>query len=137
MKMTKAIREYIEEQVEIRIDGMAAEQMELLKAEADAAAEAWHEALEAIRAETDAKLAALAAEHNYTYIDRYSKKAMMPYVYDFHCTATNYLPAVKAYEEFKQKVTAKRTAAIKDIIVSMELGGTKAELLEMIAKLSF
>ena len=40
-----------------------------------------------------------------------------------------------AYEEASNKVKAKRETALKNILVSLELGGTKQELMEMLANL--
>ena len=40
-----------------------------------------------------------------------------------------------AYEEVSNKVKAKRETALKNILVSLELGGTKKELMEMLANL--
>ena len=40
-----------------------------------------------------------------------------------------------AYEEVSKGVKAKRETALKNILVSLELGGTKKELMEMLANL--
>lgn len=40
-----------------------------------------------------------------------------------------------AYEEVSNEVKAKRETALKNILVSLELGGTKKELMEMLANL--
>ena len=40
-----------------------------------------------------------------------------------------------AYEEVSNAVKAKRETALKNILVSLELGGTKKELMEMLANL--
>ena len=40
-----------------------------------------------------------------------------------------------AYEEVSNEVKAKRERAIKDILVSLELGGTKKTLMDMLANL--
>lgn len=40
-----------------------------------------------------------------------------------------------AYEEVRDEVEAKRETALKNILVSLELGGTKKELMEMLANL--
>ena len=57
MKMTKTIREFIEEQVTERVESNA-KLIELREA-ADAACNRWNNALEAVRKEFDAKLAEL------------------------------------------------------------------------------
>ena len=40
-----------------------------------------------------------------------------------------------SYEEVSNEVKAKRETALKNILVSLELGGTKKELMEMLANL--
>lgn len=136
MKMTKAIREFIEEQVTERAEGANNTRLTELRDAADAARERWQNALEMARKEFDAKLAELGAAHGLAYIG-YSGKPADPQIDGFRCTDYRYLPAVKAYDEYKAQLNSKRARAIKDIIVSMELGGTKAELMEMISKLEF
>ena len=49
---------------------------------------------------------------------------------------TGIINTVRAdYEEISNKVKAKRETALKNILVSLELGGTKKELMEMLANL--
>ena len=134
MKMTKAIREFIEEQVTERAESNA-KLIELREA-ADAACNRWNNALEAARKEFDAKLAELGATHGLAYTDYYGNPAN-PQISSFRNADCRYLPEVKAYDEYRAQLNSKRDRAIKDIIVSMELGGTKKELMEMIAALEF
>lgn len=134
MKMTKAIREFIKEQVTERAESNA-KLIELREA-ADAASERWDNAKEAARKEFDAKLAELGATYGLAYIDYYGKP-VNPQITGFQYVDCRYLPEVKAYNEYRAQLNNKRDRAIKDIIVSMELGGTKAELMEMIAALEF
>ena len=134
MKMTKTIREFIEEQVTERVESNA-KLIELREA-ADAACNRWNNVLEAARKEFDAKLAELGATHGLAYTDYYGNPAN-PQISSFRNADCRYLPEVKAYDEYRAQLNSKRDRAIKDIIVSMELGGTKAELMEMIAALEF
>ena len=134
MKMTKTIREFIEEQVTERAESNA-KLIELREA-ADAACNRWNNALEAVRKEFDAKLAELGATHGLAYTDYYGNPTN-PQISSFRNTDCRYLPEVKAYDEYRAQLNSKRDRAIKDIIVSMELGGTKKELMEMIAALEF
>ena len=136
MKMTKAIREFIEEQVTERAEGTSNTRLTELREAADAARECWNNVLKAARKEFDAKLAELSAAHGFTCTD-YSGKPVNPQIGGFSYTDGRYLPEVKAYNEYKAQLDSKRDRAIKDIIVSMELGGTKKELMEMIAALEF
>ena len=134
MKMTKAIREFIEEQVTERAESNA-KLIELREA-ADVARDSWNNAKEAARKEFNAKLAELGAAHGLAYTDYYGNPAD-PQISSFRNADCRYLPEVKAYDEYKAQLDNKRDRAIKDIIVSMELGGTKKELMEMIAALEF
>lgn len=134
MKMTKTIREFIEEQVTERAESNA--KLIELRETADAARDSWNNAKEAARKEFDAKLAELGAAHGLACIDCYGKP-VNPQITGFQYADCRYLPEVKAYNEYKAQLDSKCDRAIKDIIVSMELGGTKKELMEMIAALEF
>ena len=136
MKMTKAIREFIEEQVTERAEGASNTKLTELREAADVACNRWNGALEAVQKEFDAKLAELGAAYGLTCTDYYGNPAK-PQVGNFRNTDCRYLPEVKAYNEYKAQLDHKRDRAIKDIIVSMELGGTKKELMEMIVALEF
>ena len=134
MKMTKTIREFIEEKVTERAESNA--KLIELRETADAACNRWNNALEAARKEFDAKLAELGATHGLAYTDYYGNPAN-PQISSFRNADCRYLLEVKAYDEYRAQLNSKRDRAIKDIIVSMELGGTKKELMEMIAALEF
>ena len=134
MKMTKTIREFIEEQVTERAENDA--KLNELREAADTACNRWNNALEAARKEFDTKLAELGATHGLAYTDYYGNHAD-PQISNFRNADCRYLPEVKAYDEYRAQLNNKRDRAIKDIIVSMELGGTKAELMEMIETLKF
>ena len=136
MKMTKAIREFIEEQVTERAESASNTQLTELREAADAACNRWNSALEAARKEFDAKLAELGAAYGLARTDYYGNPAD-PQIGYFKNTDCRYLPEVKAYDEYRTQLDNKRNRAIKDIIVSMELGGTKKELMEMIEALEF
>lgn len=136
MKMTKAIREFIEEQVTERAESASNTQLTELREAADAACNRWNSALEAARKEFNAKLAELGAAHGLACIDYYGKP-VNPQITGFQYADRRYLPEVKAYDEYRAQLDSKRDRAIKDIIVSMELGGTKKELMEMIEALEF
>ena len=136
MKMTKAILEFIEEQVTERAESASNTQLTELREAADAACNRWNSALEAARKEFNAKLAELGAAHGLACIDYYGKP-VNPQITGFQYADRRYLPEVKAYDEYRAQLDNKRDRAIKDIIVSMELGGTKKELMEMIEALEF
>ena len=134
MKMTKAIREFIEEQVTERAENDA--KLNELREAADAARKRWDDVLKEAKKEFNAKLAELGEAYGLVY-QTYSGEVVHPQIYSFQYVESRYLPEVKAYNEYKAQLNNKRDRAIKDIIVSMELGGTKKELMEMIETLKF
>ena len=134
MKMTKAIREFIEEQVTERAKSDA--KLNELREAADAARKRWDDVLKDMKEEFNAKLAELGKAHGLV-CQTYSGNVVYPQIYSFQYVDGRYLPEVKAYDEYRAQLNSKRDRAIKDIIVSMELGGTKKELMEMIAALEF
>ena len=136
MKMTKAIREFIEEQVAEAANTSTDATLAKLKAEADDATQRWNDALEAKREQFNTELAFLAKDFGYAYVG-YNGKEYLPHTCGFDSCHAQYLPAVKAYNEAKAEIKRKIDKSIKDIVVSMELGGTKKELMEMISKLEF
>ena len=134
MKMTKAIREFIEEQVTERADNDA--KLNELREAADTARKRWDDVLKETKKEFNAKLAELGETYGLVY-QTYSGEVVHPQIYSFQYVESRYLPEVKAYDEYRAQLNNKRDRAIKDIIVSMELGGTKKELMEMIETLKF
>lgn len=134
MKMTKAIREFIEEQVTERAKNDA--KLNELREAADTARKRWDDVLKEAKKEFNAKLAELGEAYGLVY-QTYSGEVVHPQIYSFQYVESRYLPEVKAYDEYRAQLNNKRDRAIKDIIVSMELGGTKKELMEMIESLKF
>ena len=134
MKMTKAIREFIEEQVTERAESDA--KLNELREAADTARKRWDDVLKETKKEFNAKLAELGEAYGLVY-QTYSGEVVHPQIYSFQYVESRYLPEIKAYDEYRAQLNNKRDRAIKDIIVSMELGGTKKELMEMIETLKF
>ena len=134
MKMTKAIREFIEEQVTERAENDA--KLNELREAADTARKRWDDVLKEAKKEFNTKLAELGEAYGLVY-QTYSGEVVHPQIYSFQYVESRYLPEVKAYDEYRAQLNNKRDRAIKDIIVSMELGGTKKELMEMIETLKF
>ena len=135
MKMTKTIREFIEEQVADRMEAATANHLRELEERAKKAREKWNAQLEITKQEFTAKLAEMAESFGYKYV-RYDGIPHLPSV-SFSCVDYHHLPEVKELENYCRELDKKKDKAVKDIIVSMELGGTKKELLEMIAALEF
>ena len=134
MKMTKAIREFIEEQVTERAESDT--KLNELREAADTARKRWDDVLKEAKEEFNTKLAELGEAYGLVY-QTYSGEVVHPQIYSFQYVDSRYLPEVKAYNEYRAQLNNKCDRVIKDIIVSMELGGTKKELMEMIETLKF
>ena len=134
MKVTKIVRDFVEEKVNEKYplpveptEAIEQEREELVHRVAEAMAAA-SEFLAAKLRELDIVYPATVARLKITSFNRINSNN--------NCTYADYIRPIRdAYLEEKAKVEAKRAKAQKDILVSLELGGTKAELLEMLANL--
>lgn len=134
MKVTKIVRDFVEEKVNEKYplpveptEAIEQEREELAHRVAEAMAAA-SEFLAAKLRELDIVYPATVARIKITSFNRINNNN--------NCTYADYIRPIRdAYLEEKAKVEAKRAKAQKDILVSLELGGTKAELLEMLANL--
>lgn len=134
MKVTKIVRDFVEEKVNEKYplpvepkEAIELEGKELNNRVAEAMAAA-SEVLTAKLHELGVVYPATVARMKITSFNRVSDNGA--------CTYADYIRPIRdAYREEKVKVEAKRAKAQKDILVSLELGGTKAELLEMLANL--
>ena len=134
MKVTKIVRDFVEEKVNEKYP-LPVEPVEAIELERE---ELDHRVAEAMAAASEvltAKLHELGVVYpaeitrmEVTSFNRISDKRGRTY-------AEYIRPIRDAYLEEKAEVEAKRAKAQKDILVSLELGGTKAELLEMLANL--
>lgn len=127
MKVTKAIRDYIEEQVYYKADNC--ERFVGLKENSEKAMSEFEKDMDALSNKITEEMKKIAAKYSLRLRDGYK----------YHCSDTmKYdLPAVKEYDEARREYYEKKRKAVTEIIATMELGGTKAELLEMINNLEF
>ena len=134
MKVTKIVRDFVEEKVNEKYplpvepkEAIELERKELDNRVAEAMAAA-SEVLTTKLRELGVVYPAEITRMEVTSFNRISDKRGRAY-------AEYIRPIRDAYLEEKAEVEAKRAKAQKDILVSLELGGTKAELLEMLANL--
>ena len=134
MKVTKIVRDFVEEKVNEKYplpvepkEAINLEREELNKRVVEAMAAA-SEVLTTKLHELGVVYPATVARMKITSFNRINDNGDCTYVDCIH-------PIRDAYLEEKAEVEAKRAKAQKDILVSLELGGTKAELLEMLANL--
>lgn len=133
MKVTKIVREFVEEEVNKKYP-MPVEPTEAIQQEKSKLERRVEEAVMAASEVLTAKLHELGIIYpgikrmKVISFSRIDDKGNSVYV--------NYSrPIQEAWHEETTKVKAKRAKAIKDILVSLELGGTKKELMEMLANL--
>ena len=134
MKVTKIVRDFVEEKINEKYplpvepkEAIEQEREELDHRVAEAMAAA-SEVLTTKLHELGVVYPATVARMKITSFNRISDKCGRTY-------AEYIRPIRDAYLKEKAEVEAKRAKAQKDILVSLELGGTKAELLEMLANL--
>lgn len=134
MKVTKIVRDFVEEKVNEKYP-LPVEPVEAIELEQKELAYRVEEAMEAASDVLTAKLRELGVVYptnitgmKITSFNRVSDKGIY--------TCVDYIRPIRdAWREKKAEVEAKRAKAQKEILVSLELGGTKAELLEMLANL--
>lgn len=134
MKVTKIVRDFVEEKVNEKYP-LPVEPTEAIELERE---ELEHRVSEAKAAASEflaAKLRELGIVYPAT-VARIKITSFNRINSNNNCTYADYIRPIRdAYLEEKAEVEAKRAKAQKDILVSLELGGTKAELLEMLANL--
>lgn len=125
MRVTKAIREYVEHQVSLKVQ--QSELLAELKQKAQNEEQNFLDDFKSIRSEYEEKLKGLVGKYK---IDKKHSNG----IGDF---TAHYLPANIQYRCAENELLKKKTDAITEILATMELGGTKAELMEMINNLKF
>lgn len=127
MKVSKTLREYIEEQVAIKAN--ESKTLADLKAKAD-------EATAKFLAEHDA----LQDEWSKAWmkvLDKYNIEHNKNIYVSLPCAYHYHLPEVCAYQDAVRELANKKRLAVLNIIAEMELGCTKAELMEKLNNLTF
>lgn len=134
MKVTKIVRDFVEEKVNEKYP-LPVEPKEAIELEREELNNRVAEAMAAASEVLTAKLHELGVIYPAT-VARLKITSFNRINSNNNCTYADYIRPIRdAYLEEKAEVEAKRAKAQKDILVSLELGGTKAELLEMLANL--
>lgn len=133
MKITKVIREYIEEEINKKIN----EHPEMLKLQKEAKQEqeAWEKDVKPFRKEVEQKLLELAEKHQMFY-ESYNGTKSYPYV-AFHNESFTHLPAYKKMQQLENKLRADRDKAVRDICFKLEMGAKKDQIQDMLKEVSF
>ena len=127
MKISKTLREYIEEQVNIKAN--ESKTIAELKAKADEAAAKLNAERKVLQDEWNKTWKSVAEKYGVSW--RYAPSVSL------NGAHPNDLPEVIAYENAKNDLREKKRLAVLNIIAEMELGGTKAELMEKLSNLQF
>ena len=134
MKVTKIVRDFVEEKVNEKYP-LPVEPTEAIEQEREELGRRVTEAMAAASEFLAAKLRELGIVYPAT-VARIKITSFNRINNNNNCTYADYIRPIRdAYLEERAEVEAKRAKAQKDILVSLELGGTKAELLEMLANL--
>lgn len=134
MKVTKIVREFVEEEVNKKypmpeLDKVAVAQLD--KEISETKSRILKEAGEFLFKKMKEAGLQLAEDVVGIKIDHWIGCSEQGRTY-YNCVINN---LQKAYDDACRIIKAKRERAIKDILVSLELGGTKKELMEMLANL--
>lgn len=129
MRVTKTIREYIEEQVRAK----AKQSAKLVEVEQkkDKAIKDFDE--------DKKRFEAMCQTYVDQFVNKYQlnlKEFVKPCA-SFHCCYEHDLPEVQEYYKVRNEIYEKARQIAIDIIVEMELGGTKAELMDKLNALEF
>ena len=137
MRVTKTIREYIEKEVKTRIAPRYEEQKteakrqeqavnDFIEGAAEAAKKAWMEYFEAHFPE-------IADFCDDDRKDRYGNN--IPSFYNSRCVSIRNKHYSNSIHNWHSQMTAEANKIVNEIVVELELGGTKAELMEMLNKI--
>ena len=136
MRVTKVIREYIEERV--------AERLPFPEKPKNSLIEEFAQLEEKLNKMVREEFKALALKHKgqfcYSWTgDSYDDIGVQLDYIDRHidingCVGRIYTKADTEYKKELERIKKQRADTVKDIIITLELGGTKAELEEMLAK---
>ena len=120
MKISKTIREYIEEQVRIKAEQST--RLVELEQRANEVRKNFSAEREKIEKEYRKAIEELAKKYN---------------ISEKRSAYEGCLPEVIEYNKVRDELYAKRRLAVLNIIAEMELGGTKTELMEKLNNLTF
>ena len=129
MRVTKTIREYIEKQVYDKVYN--SESLLKLKQEKEKAVNDFLEDKKRFEEACMSYLNDFIAKYQLSIPARCKPNVHFAGIYEHD------LPEYKAYHDAEREAHKKAEQAILDIIVEMEMGGTKAELMEKLDALKF
>lgn len=124
MKLSKAVKEYISEQIRIKAEN--SKRIEELRIKADEARKAFNHDCDLLHKKLNKEANEIFKKYRLN-----DKGVYIGGFYDYH------LPAVIAYNKACEELKKKCRMAELNIISTMELGGNKADLMKMLEELQF
>lgn len=133
MRLNKEIRAYIEKQLKEKSNRDP--QLMALNAQYETVRKEFEARIDAIVDEANKKLAVLAEEYNY------SRTTWNDVPCPLELGSTTYasvgLPENKPYQNYKNKLNKAVNEKLEEIVIGIQLGGTKDELMEMLNNATF
>lgn len=125
MKLSKAVKEYISEQIRVKAEN--SKRIEELRIKADEKSKELHEDVKLFYDEVDKMIDSFCRKYGMNE-DRVGYNTI---------DCEWHLPEVMAYKAAKEELKEKQRLAELNIIATMELGGNKADLMKMLEELQF
>lgn len=129
MRITKRIEEYIYQQVEKK--AYDSPEIKALKQASDIEEQHYQAALEKIRQTAKTAYIQLLTDMNV------SNAEMHTFTYSTGFRGTTILPATEAYHEARKKLRDKIKETVDEILVTMEMGGDKDTLNQLLDAVNF
>lgn len=135
MKVTKNIKEYIEKEVSTRLASKYEADKQTAEYENRIENEVWEEALTAMQKAYDEVMAKAFAEHGFLENLRNENSGRCVEITKYRAFTIQGRNNAGSVHRWASRMREEAAAISKDIIVTLELGGTKAELMEMLEKI--
>ena len=135
MKVTKNIKEYIEKEVSTRLMPKYEADKQAAEYESRIENEVWEEALTAMQKAYDEVLAKAFAKYDFLVNSRNETNGRCVEVTKYRAFSIKDRNNINSVHRWQTRKDDEVDAITRDIIVSLELGGTKAELMEMLEKI--
>ena len=135
MKVTKNIKEYIEKEVSARLAPKYEAEKQAAEYERRIESEVWEEVLTAMQKTYDEVMAKACAKYDFLVNRRGETDDRCVEVRKTQAFTIRDRYNINSVHRWETRKQDEVTAITKDIIVSLELGGTKAELMEMLEKI--
>lgn len=127
MRVTKTVREYIEKQVRLKIEPKYAAQKELEESQQDVLNNMFDSAITAAKKAFNEVVNEVIAKNTFLCDERKDE--------DLHLSYSSRCVTIPSFGNWRTKMNKEIKETVDNIIVNLELGGTKADLDHMLAEL--